>query len=271
MKRESVATGEAARRLGVAPATIQRWVDGGFLQAERTPGGHRRISLAELRRFIASTRPPELAKPLAGWLDVLFSGDAQRLKVMLQAARQRSENWAQLADEIAAVIVELGRLWEAGSCGVFEEHIASETLHRAAASCAGEISRDSNAPRVVLSTMAGERHTLGLSLAELVLAEAGWRVLWVGEGPPAEELLPLLRKLKPDLMVVAASSGMTRRATVTYEASLREAVAAERVRLILAGSAPWAPTRSARLVTSFQELNAAVQRLGRRDHRQRAT
>ena len=39
-----VSAGEAARRLGVAPATIQRWVDSGVLHAERTPGGHRRYT-----------------------------------------------------------------------------------------------------------------------------------------------------------------------------------------------------------------------------------
>ena len=52
---ETVSAGEAARRLGVAAATIQRWVDKGLLHAERTPGGHRRIHVAELRRLIAAT------------------------------------------------------------------------------------------------------------------------------------------------------------------------------------------------------------------------
>jgi hypothetical protein len=79
---------------------------------------------------------------------------------------------------------------EAASCLVFEEHIATEALRRAAASCASEMPCARNAPRVVVFTVEGERHTLGLSLEDLVLVEAGWRVVWVGEGPPLAELKP---------------------------------------------------------------------------------
>ncbi|MDE5460321.1 helix-turn-helix domain-containing protein [Bradyrhizobium sp. CSS354] len=260
--QNSVATGEAARRLNVAPATIQRWVDSGLLRAERTNGGHRRIPVAELRRLIASMRPPELAKPLAAWLDAMLTGDSLRLKTMFLVARERCGDWAQVADELASVIVEIGRLWEAGDCNVFQEHIASEAFRRAAAACVNEISSDGNASRVaILQTMPGERHTLGLSLAELVLVEAGLQVHWVGEGPPAEELAPLLKKLKPDVLVVSGSSYMTRRATATYQDHLRQTLTSRRLKLFLAGSAPWVPMRNARLVGSFRELHTLLGRL----------
>ncbi len=84
-----VSAGEAAWRLGVAPATIQRWVDSGFLHAERTAGGHRRIHVTELRRLIAASRPVDLGAPLAHWLDVLLTGDPQKVKVALIASRQK--------------------------------------------------------------------------------------------------------------------------------------------------------------------------------------
>lgn len=53
MKEEearSYSTAEIARRLGISPQTVQRWVDSGRLKAWKTPGGHRRIdaSSAEL-------------------------------------------------------------------------------------------------------------------------------------------------------------------------------------------------------------------------------
>jgi len=39
---------EAALRLGVSPVTIRRWTASGVLPCTRTPGGHRRISIADI-------------------------------------------------------------------------------------------------------------------------------------------------------------------------------------------------------------------------------
>src|SRR5512139_243826 len=42
---------EAAKQLGVHPATLRRWADDGEIAAMVTPGGHRRFAVAEIDRF----------------------------------------------------------------------------------------------------------------------------------------------------------------------------------------------------------------------------
>ena len=55
MEQEPVVTiGEASRILGVNEATLRQWTDQGRLKAFITPGGHRRYSRAELRKFTTS-------------------------------------------------------------------------------------------------------------------------------------------------------------------------------------------------------------------------
>lgn len=46
-----ISTGEAAKRLGVDPATVWRWIAAGKLAAFRTPGGHWRIEAKEVERM----------------------------------------------------------------------------------------------------------------------------------------------------------------------------------------------------------------------------
>ncbi len=265
-----VTTGEAAQRLGVTAATIQRWVDGGVLHAERTPGGHRRIPVAELRRLIASTRPAELKGPVAGWLAALLQGETLSLRSALLAARQRSGSWAELADEVASAVAELGRHWEAGACLVFEEHAASEALRRAIAMCAGAIARPENARSAAVFSVAGERHTLGLSLAELVFAEAGWEVFWLGEGPPLEEIGVLIDKKRPDLLVVSASPACPATAVARYQDGLLRAAKRARISVLLGGGGHWRPTRQARRVVTFAELDFFLARFGRPSRRKSA-
>jgi len=50
-ERSLVSIGEASRILGVSEATLRLWTDEGKIRAFVTPGGHRRYSKADLRRF----------------------------------------------------------------------------------------------------------------------------------------------------------------------------------------------------------------------------
>jgi excisionase family DNA binding protein len=253
-----VTAGEAARRLGVAPITIQRWVDDGSMRAVRTAGGHRRIPVMEIRKRLAASRPAADRQRLTERLDVQLSGDAAAAARLLRRARTRGGSWVQVADEAAQVIVELGDLWQAGDCSVFEEHMATEALRRAAAACAADLPLPPGARRALLTTAPGERHTLGLSLAELVLAERGWHGVWVGEGPPATEIAAMVAGLAPDLCIVAAPFDMQPKALRTLQRSLVRAVSATGGQLVLAGQARWSPMKTGYTCRTFAELDGVL-------------
>jgi len=254
MSTQTVSAGEAARRLGVTPITIQRWVDRGILNAERTAGGHRRIYVTELRRLIAESRPASLSGPLASWLDVLGTANPHKVKSALVTARQNLGSWAKVADQVASAIAELGRQWEAGTCSIFEEHAVTESLRRGVALCATEAAHDPDAPRAVLFTVQGERHTLGLTLAELVLVEAGWQSVWLGEGPPSDELQLLVDKLRPNLLLVSASAVTPAKTIARYQSALRQVTADNHVELCLAGSGAWSQNPEVHRLVTFEDL-----------------
>jgi excisionase family DNA binding protein len=49
-----VGISEASQTLGISEATLRQWTDEGRIKAFITPGGHRRYSKAELKRFLRS-------------------------------------------------------------------------------------------------------------------------------------------------------------------------------------------------------------------------
>ncbi|MCD2518454.1 response regulator [Massilia sp. G4R7] len=57
LNEEVCSTKDAARLLGVSHRTVQLWVESGQLQAWKTPGGHRRISMSSVERMIARRDP----------------------------------------------------------------------------------------------------------------------------------------------------------------------------------------------------------------------
>jgi molybdopterin-binding protein len=56
----------AAERLGVGYSTVKLWIYEGKLRTTRTPGGHHRVSEAEIERLLARQSPEAAAAPKAG-------------------------------------------------------------------------------------------------------------------------------------------------------------------------------------------------------------
>lgn len=90
---------EAARLLGVHPATLREWADAGQVPSFRTPGGHRRFRSADLRAFLL--RAGSSQPGTQGLLDTIA-----RLEDVLVQTRQElrrlptdETSWYQAFDE----------------------------------------------------------------------------------------------------------------------------------------------------------------------------
>ncbi|MDX1683088.1 MAG: excisionase family DNA-binding protein, partial [Phycisphaeraceae bacterium] len=61
---------EMALTIGVSESSVKRWVDEGQIEATRTSGGHRRISVPEAVRFVREEDYPLLRPDLLGLADL---------------------------------------------------------------------------------------------------------------------------------------------------------------------------------------------------------
>ncbi len=84
-------TREAARMLGISLRTAQLWVENGTLEAWKTEGGHRRISIASVRRLrAAEAEPAGVETRLAEHLKVLVVEDDN---ILLRLYKSHLESW----------------------------------------------------------------------------------------------------------------------------------------------------------------------------------
>lgn len=67
--RELLTPAEVAALLRVDPKTVTRWANNGKLTSFRTPGGHRRYLLDEIRQYLVAVEPDHPPDPEPGHIE----------------------------------------------------------------------------------------------------------------------------------------------------------------------------------------------------------
>lgn len=88
---------EASEFLGVHFTTLRAWADRGDLRVFRTPGGHRRFSVADLRRFLEERAGHSFATDEAA----LVEAAVDRTRLELQNTPPEQLHWHYKLDETA--------------------------------------------------------------------------------------------------------------------------------------------------------------------------
>jgi len=197
---------EAARLLQVGDTTLKRWTEEGRITYERTLGGHRRFrrdDVLRLRGHLMGERPvaeePADSPDSRRWLDV--PGDPTEPTAMtgrLMLLRSESRDWAETCDRLCSgLLTEIGERWSVGKMTCAQEHAMSRSLEVALAKIGHQFAVSPSAATMVLACPPGERHTLGLTMVELVLRERGFRVQFLGSDVPAHDIVETVRKVRP--------------------------------------------------------------------------
>jgi excisionase family DNA binding protein len=108
--KEAYGPYEIAELLDVAPSSIGLWIEKGFLEAFKTPGGHRRINREELVRFLNRHNIPVPDEFKGDLVRILIIEDEVEVAEMIERALSDYENVEVYAvnDGIAALL-EIGR------------------------------------------------------------------------------------------------------------------------------------------------------------------
>ena len=255
--------GELCRRTGVNPETLRAWERRyGLLDPERTPGGFRLYSDADVERVtamkahlenglaaaqaaelvIAGDVPAERPAPDPPGLPRTLANEADALAAALAAFDEAAANTALdrllaafgvdvvLDEVIIPFLYKLGERWESGTASVGDEHYASNLI-RARLGALARGWGNGSGPRALLACAPGDTHDLGLLCFGIALHERGWRIDYLGANTPVESMRRLADSTQPKLIVVSAVHA----APATSVPELRK-LAAD-FPLVLAGSA----------------------------------
>ncbi len=215
-----VSTAQVSRALGAGVTTIKRWVDDGILPAHRTPGGHRKLLLADVLRLVRENDFPQLdlarlhpsllsgsvldeTKLSRDLYAALRHGDASAARFLIESVDRGGLRAATLADAvIAPAMRRIGLEWEEGRIDVMHEHratqICSESLYALKSHLLSQAVQER--PVAVGGVPEGQLHALASQLVELVLLEGGWSPVNLGPNTPFSSFRKALTELRPRLL-----------------------------------------------------------------------
>lgn len=101
-------------------------------------------------------------------------------------ARQGLQRFVQ--DTVAPLAHRVGEAWEQGRVEVFEEHLFTELTKRLLRQSIAALPAGVRRPRILLTTLPGEQHVLGLLMAETLFALEGAECIPLGTQTPLAEI-----------------------------------------------------------------------------------
>jgi hypothetical protein len=159
-------------------------------------------------------------------LALLRSHDVDGLRRALSQAVLRRGLAGSVTELFAPLTTRVGDLWMSGGLQVFEEHVYSESLQlvlrQAIQALPGATAGDRpGGPRVLLTTLPGESHALGLLMAEALMSLEGASCLSLGVQTPLVQLPAAAAAFKADVVALSFSGYLAPRAVQEGLAILR--------------------------------------------------
>ncbi len=215
---------QVAQALAIGESTVKRWCDKGLIETVRTAGGHRKLPVADVLRFVreqghALISPEVLDLPPINdhsdlavancrtrLTDALLAGDetlARQIVLNLYLAKYRI---SVICDEVvAAAFHEIGDRWACHRADVYQERRGCAiALHILLELRRGQPRPDLNWTACG-ATIEGDQYMLPATMGELVLRDAGYHATLLGSSIPVASLINAVEQARPKLFWVSVS------------------------------------------------------------------
>ncbi len=161
------------------------------------------------------------ASRLDAYLDLIGRHDPQALRRELGQLASRLGLVEFVTGVMAPLNTAVGDAWANGRFQVFEEHLYTQCVIGVLRNAMANVPAPQQAsrPRIVLTTIAGEPHGLGLLMAEALLALEGCHCLALGPQTPLEDIVQAARVHRADIVALSFTAVL---GANTVTAALRE-------------------------------------------------
>jgi hypothetical protein len=141
-----------------------------------------------------------------GFLESLRRHDTPALRRDLYRLALREGLATFIQDTASRLIATVGDAWSRGEVEIYEEHLFSESMQGLLSGLVADLNDERGRPRVLLTTLPGEPHGLGLLLAAALMSLERACCLTLGTQTPALDIGNAAQARQIDVVALSFSS-----------------------------------------------------------------
>lgn len=112
-------------------------------------------------------------------------------------------------EELAPLNGAIGQAWAQGKISIAQEHLYTEAIQRILRAYLQNLRTNQASPKVLLATLPGEQHGLGLLMVECVISVAGSTAISLGTEVPINEIAVAAQSHHCDAVAISFSRART--------------------------------------------------------------
>jgi DNA-binding transcriptional MerR regulator len=198
-KGERIYTESQLRRL----QRVRRLLDQGFRPGKLLPLSE--DALDQLEAKLQPEKPDQLDESVIALLDTICATDVDRVEVLLKQHYDNQGMEDFILKTVVPLLLMVGERWAAGNLQIFQEHFLSQQLIRFLNTEITRLQKSARKPLVLLATLPGEEHTLGLLMVAALLSSRGITAINLGAEVPMDQIGHAVEQFRADIVGVTFS------------------------------------------------------------------
>jgi methanogenic corrinoid protein MtbC1 len=185
------------------------------------PGKLMALELSELRELLKQS---SVEFDFDRLIDLLKAGNVTVVRDWLRQQLQSLGLRAFIHRVIVPANQKVGEAWSEGDLAVYQEHLYTELIKNLVRQSFADIRHAGSRPRVMLTTVPGEMHSLGLLMVEALLRLGGAEVISFGIEMPFQDIMEAAQRHQVDVIGLSFSGHFKQDDAVVMLSGLRQMI-----------------------------------------------
>lgn len=220
-KGERIYTEAQLRRL----QRIRRLLDQGLRPGKLLPMAEQALDRLEADLLPASKNRKN--RTVDTMLEQVRTAQAGQLERLFRRHYEKQGMQRFILDTVVPLLQSVGEQWASGRLQIFQEHFVSVQLIRFLNSEIASLRKDLSKPRVLLATLPGEQHTLGLLIVQAMLAARGIDAINLGGEVPMDQIASAVQQFQVHSVGITFSGAYQYKHIRAHLLELRDLLPAE--------------------------------------------